>query len=54
LHEDLRTFMIVPRWILLRTRNVWDKCCRENQNTRFIFSDFFSRKSCHVMWTKIW
>ena len=43
LHEDLCTFMIISRWILLRTRNVSDKSCRENQNTHFMFNNFFSK-----------
>jgi hypothetical protein len=29
-------------------RNVLDKGCRENQNTHFTFSNFFSRKSCRL------
>jgi len=33
LHEDLRTFMMVPQWILLRVRNVSNKSCRKNQKT---------------------
>jgi len=33
LHEDLQTFMIIFGWILLRTRNVSDRICTENQNT---------------------
>jgi hypothetical protein len=37
LHEDLRTFTLIPRRILLKTRNVSDKSCRENQNTHFMF-----------------
>ena len=32
----------ISRWILLRMRNISYKCCRENQNTRFMFSNFFS------------
>ena len=36
LHEDLCTFVVVTRSILLRTRNVSDNSCRENENTRFI------------------
>jgi len=36
-HEDLRTFMTVSRWIIPRTRNISDKCCKENQNTYFMF-----------------
>jgi len=33
--------MIISRLILLRMRNISDKSCRENQNTHFVFSDFF-------------
>jgi hypothetical protein len=44
LHAYLRTWTIICRWILLRMTNVSDKYCRENQNTHFIFSNFF-RKS---------
>ena len=40
LKEDLCTFMISP-WILLRISNVSDRNCRENQNTHFVFSNFF-------------
>jgi hypothetical protein len=42
LHEDLRTFMIVSRWILFRMRNGSDKSYRENQITHFMFNNFFS------------
>jgi hypothetical protein len=51
LHEDLRTLM-TSRWILLEMRNVSDKSCRENQNTNFIFSNFFSenRAVYEIMW----
>jgi hypothetical protein len=33
----------ISRWILLRMRNVSGKICRENQNTRFIFNNFFPK-----------
>jgi len=37
--------LIIPHPVLLRMRNVSDKICRENQNTHFIFGNFFfSRK----------
>ena len=36
LHEDVCTFMIISRWILLRTRNVSDKSCIGNQSTQYI------------------
>ena len=56
LHEDQCTFMIISIWILLRRRNFSDKRFTENQNTHFVFSNFFSRKSCQL-WDnveKIW
>ena len=43
LHEDQYTFLIISRSVLLRTRNVWDKSCRENQNTHFVFSKIFPK-----------
>jgi hypothetical protein len=41
LHEDIFTFLIVSQEILLRMGNVSDKTCRENQNTHFMFNNFF-------------
>jgi len=41
LHEDLCTFLIISHSVLLRMRNVSDKSLRENQNTHFMFSNFF-------------
>jgi len=38
--------MTASRRILLRMTNISDKSCRENQNTHFVFSNFFFRKSC--------
>jgi hypothetical protein len=43
LHGDRYTFLIISRSVLLRMRNVSDKSCRENQNTHFLFSDFFPK-----------
>jgi hypothetical protein len=40
LHEDLYTFVISCS-VLLRMRNVSDESCRENQNTHFLFNNFF-------------
>jgi hypothetical protein len=37
--------MTISRCILLRMRYVSDKGCRENQNTHFMFNNFFFRKS---------
>jgi len=47
LHEDLCTFMITFRWIILRIRDVSDRSFRENQNTHFMFNNFI-RKLCHL------
>jgi hypothetical protein len=44
LHADRYTFLIISRSVLLRMRNVSDKSCRENQNTHFVFSNFFFSK----------
>ena len=35
LHEDVFTFMTIPRKILLRMRNVLDKGCGENRLNTF-------------------
>jgi hypothetical protein len=41
--------MTISRWILSRKRNVLDKSCGQNQNTHFMFSNFFFfRKSCRL------
>jgi hypothetical protein len=42
-HEDVFTFMTICRLFLLRMRNISDKSCRENQNTHFVFSNFFPK-----------
>ena len=48
LGEDLRTFMVVSRWILLRIRNVSDKSCNENETHILRSTIFFSRKSSRL------
>jgi hypothetical protein len=50
--EDLCTYMIISRWILLLMWNVSEKSCRENQNAVFVFSNFLFRKSCRL-WNKV-
>jgi hypothetical protein len=42
LHEDICTFMIVSLSVLLGM-SVVDKSCTENQNTHFLFHNFFSK-----------
>jgi len=41
LHEDLYTFLIISCSNLLRMVNVLDKYHRDNQNTHFMFNNFF-------------
>jgi hypothetical protein len=48
-YEIAWKFMTTSRWTFFRIRNVSDKICRGNQNTRLIFSKFFfPRKSFHL------
>ena len=42
LHYDEYTVLKISRSFLLRTRNVPDRSCTENQNTHFVFNNFFS------------
>jgi len=52
----LKSTFITSCSYLLRKRNVWDKRCRENQNTRFAFSNFFffdNRAVYEIMWKNI-
>jgi hypothetical protein len=51
-HADLRTFVIIFRWSLLRMRHISDKSCTENQNTHFMFNNFFpeNRAVYEIMW----
>jgi len=50
IHEDLCTFFIISRPVLLRMRNVSDKSCRETQNTHFMFSNIPFMRQCGKMW----
>jgi len=43
LHEDLHIFFIISRSFLLRMKNISYKSCRENQDTHFVLSNFFSK-----------
>jgi len=52
LHVSLCKFMIMSRSVLLRMRNVSDKTCIENQNTYFVFSNFFFLENYSVLWKK--
>jgi hypothetical protein len=53
-HEDICKFMIIPLGSLLRMRNVFNKICKENQNTCYAPQIYFS-KNCavyEIMWRK--
>ena len=43
LHEDQYTFLIISRAVILRMKNVSDKCRRKNQKAHFMFKHFFSK-----------
>ena len=45
LHEDLFTFLIIFRSVLLRIRNVSDRSWGKHQNTHFVFSDFLENRA---------
>ena len=47
LRENQSLFMTISHSFLLKMRNVSDKSCRKNQNTHFVFSNFF-RKLCRL------
>jgi hypothetical protein len=53
-HKEQYTFFIISRTIL-RMRNVSDKICRENQNTNFMFKNFFLENCAiyEMMWKNI-
>ena len=44
LHEDQYTYLVIPRSVFLKTKNVSGKHFREYQNTHFVFTNIF-RKS---------
>jgi hypothetical protein len=48
------TFLITSRSVLPKMRNMSDKSCRENQNTHFVFCNFFfspeNRAVYEIMW----
>ena len=52
LHADRCTFVIKSLSVLLRMRNVSDKCYGETQNTYFVFKYFFfeNRAVYEIMW----
>jgi hypothetical protein len=49
-------FLIISHSVLLRMRNVSDKCCRENQNSHFWLKNAFlfkNRAVYEIMWKHI-
>jgi hypothetical protein len=49
LHEDLNTFIVISCSVLLRIRNVSDKCCRKSPNTLFMLNNFLFSKTVLFM-----
>jgi hypothetical protein len=54
LHADQYTISI-SCLVLCRIRNISDRSCRENENTHFMFSNFFfvTRAINGIMWNNI-
>ena len=52
LHEDQYTFVISGS-VFLRMRNFSDKSCTENQNTHFVFNNFFFPEN-HAVYEIMW
>ena len=52
LHDGQYTFSIMSRLVLLRTKSISDKSCREFRNRRFKFSICFfeNRAISEIMW----
>ena len=51
LHEDLSTFLITSRSVLLRLRNISDTICKENQNKHKVQKRLSeSRAVYEIMW----
>jgi hypothetical protein len=48
-HKVQYTFLNISRSVLLRMRYVSCKSCRDNQNTHFLFHDFFFSKNLPFM-----
>jgi hypothetical protein len=53
--KDQYKYMIISSSVILRVRNISDKCCRENPNTHFTFINFFveNRVVYEIMWTNV-
>jgi hypothetical protein len=55
LHEDICTFIIISRSVLLKMRDVPDKRCTGNQNTHFYVQTRFTenRSGYKMMWKNV-
>jgi len=51
LHKDQYTFVIISRSVLLRMRYVFEKSCRRNENTCFIFNNSFLKS--FLFWVNV-
>jgi hypothetical protein len=48
-HEDQYIYMIIPRYIPFRTRDVLGRSSRENKKTHFMFNNFYLLKIVSFM-----
>ena len=54
LRDEQYTFMIIFHSVLLRMKNVSGKSCRENQNTHFVFGNFFPPPENSAVYERTW
>ena len=51
LHEDHNTFLVIPRSVLVRMRNVSDKNCTESKHTFYVQHTVFENCTVYeIMW----
>ena len=53
LREHLCTFVIISHGILLRMRSISEESCRQNQNTHFVFNNFFFFWTLCCLWDNV-
>jgi len=53
LRESLYTFMTISKWIPLRMGSISGRIYKENQNTHFIFNNFFFKEN-HALCETVW
>jgi len=53
IYMQFNTHFLISRWIILRMMNVSDKRRTENQNTHFMFNNFFFSRKTRRLWDNV-